>query len=100
MRNPMAVAGVGQGLAVAVVFQSIPIAAYSLIGAVVCHLVVRPLEERDLARRFGKSYQDDRDRIACWIPTFRATGVRRSVRRSGGLTRRPSVSASRGRPYR
>jgi len=48
VRNPMAIAGIGQGLAIAAMFQSVPIVAYSVLGAVIWHLVVRPIEERDL----------------------------------------------------
>lgn len=68
VRNPMAVAGVGQGLAIACLFQSLPLAVYALLGAVVWHWVVRPFEEEDLAARFGRSYQDYRARVRCWIP--------------------------------
>ncbi|MBM81817.1 MAG: hypothetical protein CMJ78_14670 [Planctomycetaceae bacterium] len=70
VRNPMAIAGIGQGLAIAAVFESIPILVYSLVGAVVWHLVVRPIEERDLAKRFGDSYLAYRERVTCWIPRF------------------------------
>ena len=70
VRNPMAVAGIGQGLAIAIIFQSLPIAVYSIIGALVWHLVVRPIEERDMVRRFGDTYQDYRRRVSCWIPTL------------------------------
>ena len=70
VRNPMAIAGIGQGLAIAIIFQSIPILVYSLVGALVWHLVVRPIEERDMARRFGDAYLAYRQRVTCWIPTF------------------------------
>jgi protein-S-isoprenylcysteine O-methyltransferase Ste14 len=36
-------------------------------------VVVRPVEERDMERRFGAAYEDYRRRVACWIPA----GVRR-----------------------
>ena len=71
VRNPMAVAGIGQGLALAVIFQSIPIFVYSLLGAVIWHFVVRPIEERDMVKRFGSSYLAYRERVTCWIPRFR-----------------------------
>lgn len=71
IRNPMAVAGVGQGLAIAIVFQSIPILIYSILGALVWHLAVRPVEERDMAQRFGQSYEEYRRQVSCWIPSFR-----------------------------
>jgi len=70
VRNPMAIAGIGQGLAIAIVFQSVPIVVYSMIGGLVWHLVVRPIEERDMVDRFGDSYLDYRRRVSCWMPTF------------------------------
>lgn len=71
VRNPMAIAGIGQGLAVAILFQSVPVLAYAILGAIVWHLVVRPFEERDMANRFGESYLKYKQRVACWIPTLR-----------------------------
>ena len=70
VRNPMAIAGVGQGLAVAILFLSIPVLVYSLLGAVLWHVVVRPIEERDLAKRFGDSYKNYRDHVPCWLPSL------------------------------
>ena len=32
VRNPMAIAGIGQGLSVALIFQSLPVGIYSLLG--------------------------------------------------------------------
>ncbi len=71
VRNPMAIAGIGQGISVAIIFQSIAILVYSVLGALVWQLVVRPIEENDLLTRFGKSYLDYRQRVSCWIPTFK-----------------------------
>lgn len=71
VRNPMAIAGIGQGVGIAMIFQSLPILIYSLLGAIVWHLVVRPFEEQDMVRRFGDSYVEYRTRVSCWIPTFR-----------------------------
>ncbi|MBA3847384.1 MAG: isoprenylcysteine carboxylmethyltransferase family protein, partial [Planctomycetes bacterium] len=45
VRNPMALAGCIQGLAVAAIMGSPAVAAYALAGAVVWHLVARPSEE-------------------------------------------------------
>ena len=71
VRNPMAIAGIGQGIAIAIVFQSVPISIYSVLGALVWHLVVRPSEERDMAQRFGEPYEVYRRQVSCWMPTFR-----------------------------
>ncbi len=71
VRNPMAIAGIGQGLAIAAMFQSTAILGYALLGAVIWHAAVRPFEEQDMARRFGRSYLDYRKRVICWLPRFR-----------------------------
>jgi len=70
VRNPMAIAGIGQGLAVSFVFQSVAILIYAILGALVWHLVVRPSEERDMSQRFGEPYEIYRRQVSCWKPTF------------------------------
>jgi len=71
VRNPMAVAGVGQGISISIIFGSIPILIYILIGAILWQLVVRPMEEKDMEQRFGKEYDQYRKNVRCWIPTFK-----------------------------
>src|SRR5699024_12773340 len=70
VRNPMAVAGIGQGIAVGLLGQSWLVIAYALAGAVLWHLLVRPEEERDLASRFGADYEigraSCRGRVSGW----------------------------------
>jgi protein-S-isoprenylcysteine O-methyltransferase Ste14 len=68
VRNPMAIAGLGQGLAVALLFLSLPLVVYCLLGGMVWHWVVRPFEERDMIERFGEPYRDYQKRVSCWIP--------------------------------
>lgn len=68
VRNPMAVAGLGQGVAVALLYLSWPIILYCLLGAVAWQLVVRPIEERDLLARFGARYAGYQRAVPCWIP--------------------------------
>jgi protein-S-isoprenylcysteine O-methyltransferase Ste14 len=71
VRNPMAIAGIGQGIGVSILFASIHVFVYALLGAVVWHLVVRPIEEKDMVLRFGKAYEVYRDKVKCWVPTFK-----------------------------
>ena len=68
VRNPMAIAGVGQSIAVSIAFSSISVLTYALLGAVLWHTVVRPLEENNMRVRFGSDFDDYRKRVACWIP--------------------------------
>jgi protein-S-isoprenylcysteine O-methyltransferase Ste14 len=71
VRNPMAVSGLGQGLAVALGAGSWLLLAYVAAGCLLWNYGVRPSEERDLLRRFGASYEDYRRRVRCWIPSAR-----------------------------
>ena len=71
VRNPMAVAGIGQGVAIAIIYQSFPILAYAALGALVWQLIVRPIEEQDMTHRFGESFLEYQRHVPCWIPRFR-----------------------------
>lgn len=70
VRNPMAVAGVGQGFAIGIVFSSFPIIFYAILGAVIWHIAVRPREEEDMLKRFGPAYKDYQSKVRCWIPNI------------------------------
>lgn len=68
LRNPMVVAGLGQGLAVAVWMGSWAVVAYVVTGGAIWQCLVRPAEERDLAEAFGADYERYRASVRCWIP--------------------------------
>lgn len=68
VRNPMAVSGIGQGLAVALFLGSPLVALYALMGSAIWQFVFRPLEEDDMAERFGTLYQEYRQNVRCWFP--------------------------------
>lgn len=68
VRNPMAVAGIGQGISIGLFFGSFLVIIYALLGAVLWHYLVRPEEEKDLEKRFGAAYLDYKNRVKCWIP--------------------------------
>lgn len=70
VRNPMALAGIGQGVSIGLYFGSFLIITYALAGAVLWHYWVRPVEEIDLENRFGEPYRTYKQRIKCWIPRF------------------------------
>ena len=71
VRNPMAIAGIGQGISVGIILGSYIIILYSISGAILWNIIVRPIEEKDLEQRFGKSYLEYKTKIKCWIPKFR-----------------------------
>jgi protein-S-isoprenylcysteine O-methyltransferase Ste14 len=71
VRNPMAIAGIGQGLAIGLWFGSVLILCYAAAGALLWHLFVRPAEERDLSLRFGSAYSVYRESVPLWRPRWR-----------------------------
>ncbi|YCK81983.1 isoprenylcysteine carboxylmethyltransferase family protein [Arthrobacter sp. D3-18] len=68
VRNPMAVAGIAQGVAVGMILGSWLVVAYAVLGSLLWNYAVRPLEEADLAKRFGAEFLMYRERVRCWVP--------------------------------
>lgn len=68
LRNPMVVAGLGQGAAVAVWLGSLAVVAYVLVGGLIWQYLVRPAEERDLRDAFGDEFAAYCNEVQCWIP--------------------------------
>ena len=68
VRNPMANAGILQAIAVGWYLGSYGVIAYSLAGAILWHVAVRPIEEADLRARFGETYEAYRSDVRLWIP--------------------------------
>ncbi|MCD2498373.1 methyltransferase family protein [Microbacterium nymphoidis] len=76
VRNPMAVAGIGQGVASGLILGSWLVVLYALAGALIWNWLVRPGEEADLEARFGEPFRRYRDSVNCWFPRLRRSGVR------------------------
>ena len=72
VRNPMAMAGISQGVAVGLMLSSWLVIAYSIAGSLVWNYVIRPLEESDLEARFDDAYRRYRMSVRCWWPRLRA----------------------------
>jgi protein-S-isoprenylcysteine O-methyltransferase Ste14 len=70
VRNPMVISAIGQGLASALILGSYLGFAYLILGITIWNSVLRPLEEADLAHRFGKPYVDYFQSVSAWIPKF------------------------------
>lgn len=68
LRNPMAVAGLLQGLGVAAIHGSLLMIPYVLAGGVLWQLFARGPEEAYLLSRFGEPYRRYREQVRCWIP--------------------------------
>lgn len=76
LRNPMAVAGIVQGVAVGMVIGSWLVILYAVAGSLVWNTLIRPLEEEDLAARFGHEFEAYRRRVGVWIPRRQGLRVR------------------------
>ena len=76
VRNPMAMAGIVQGIAIGILLSSWVVIAYAVIGSVIWNLAVRPHEEADLEQRFGADFRRYRDAVRCWIPRLRPVSAR------------------------
>ena len=68
VRNPMAIAGLGQGLAISIITRSVEVALFCILGMIIWNYLVRPIEEEDLRRTFGEEFQLYSSRVRCWIP--------------------------------
>lgn len=68
VRNPMAIAGITQGIAVGLILSSWLVVAYAIAGSLVWNYAVRPLEEADLEARFGDEFRCYRTSVRCWWP--------------------------------
>ena len=68
LRNPMVVAGLGQGAAVGVWLGSWAVLAYVFAGGLIWQYLVRPAEERDLRDAFGDQFAAYCTEVRCWIP--------------------------------
>lgn len=71
VRNPMAISGIGQGIAVALFLGSPLVFVYAVMGAFIWQFIFRPLEEEDLRIKFGADYENYRENVRCWIPRRR-----------------------------
>ena len=71
VRNPMIIAGLGQGASVGLWLGSWTDLAYVLLGGLLWNFLVRPTEERDLRETFGDDFTDYCSRVRCWVPRLR-----------------------------
>jgi protein-S-isoprenylcysteine O-methyltransferase Ste14 len=72
VRNPMAITGAMQGIAVGWFLGSYAVIACSIGCALLWHFAVRPIEEADLLERFGERYALYQQQVGLWWPRFPA----------------------------
>lgn len=70
VRNPMAITGLGQAIAVGIYKGSFSVITYAIAGGLIWHFTVRKIEEADLSDRFGEAYKNYQRAVKCWIPNF------------------------------
>ena len=68
IRNPMAIGGLGQGLSIALLYQSLALLAFYSLGILLWHFIIRPIEEKDLESRFGQDYRNYKATVRLWWP--------------------------------
>ena len=68
LRNPMAVAGLGQGVAMAIGHGTVLFMLICVCGGFVWNYTIRPVEEANMRERFGEQFEDYRKRVRCWWP--------------------------------
>ena len=85
VRNPMAISGIGQGIAVALFLGSPLVFVYAVTGALLWQFIYRPLEEEDLREKFGENYESYRRNVRCWIPRRRAYQIESTADSSNSI---------------
>ncbi|NJC55537.1 methyltransferase family protein [Brevibacterium marinum] len=70
VRNPMAIAGIAQGVAIGLFIGSWLVIVYAIVGSLLWNWLIRPHEEADLRQRFGAEFDEYCRRVSCWVPTF------------------------------
>ncbi len=68
VRNPLAIALLGQGTAVGVAMGSVPVLLYVAAVGAWMYFRVRPREERHLAKRFGTAWTDYSRNVRAFRP--------------------------------
>ena len=71
VRNPMAIAGLGQGSSVAIGLQSVEVGVYVLVGIIIWNYFVRPEEESYMANTFGDAFLQYQSSVRCWLPRIK-----------------------------
>lgn len=70
VRNPMAIGGLGQGLAIGIGVGATLMLVAVAAGGLLWNYVVRPVEETHLAAMFGPEFDEYRQQVRCWLPRW------------------------------
>ena len=75
VRNPMAIAGIAQGVSMGLLIGSWLVMVYAVIGSLLWNWLIRPHEEADLHDRFGNEYREYAKRVDCWWPRLNRSPI-------------------------
>src|SRR5699024_3362175 len=75
VRNPMAIAGIAQGVSMGLLIRSWLVVAYAIMGALLWNGLIRPHEEADLHDRFGNEYREYAKWVDCWWPRLNRSPI-------------------------
>lgn len=70
VRNPMAIAGLTQGLAVGIALGSWLMPLAVLTGGLLWNYFVRPVEEQHLAELYDDAFRKYQSQVDCWLPRW------------------------------
>ena len=79
LRNPVTTTTIAQGVGVFLYTGSALLIPYLCLLALAWHILIRPAEEHELQRRFGREYEFYRRSVRCWLP------MRRRFRQRGTI---------------
>ncbi len=79
LRNPVTATTIAQGVGVFLYTGSALLVPYFGLLALAWHLLIRPAEEHELQRRFGREYEFYQRSVRCWLPMRRRFHQRSSI---------------------
>jgi protein-S-isoprenylcysteine O-methyltransferase Ste14 len=71
LRNPLLVSGMVQGLAAAMFTGALLVVPCVALGGLLWQAFIRPVEDRELTRAFGRGYEAYRRNVRHWLPMRR-----------------------------
>src|SRR5699024_10848619 len=75
VRNPMAIAGIAQGVSMGLLIGSWLVVVYAVIGSLLWNWLIRPHEEAALHDRFGNEYREYARRVDWWWPRLNRSPI-------------------------
>ncbi len=68
LRNPLVTSTLWIGIGVGLYTGALLVFAYLAFGAILWHVIVRPVEDANLQRYFGREFEAYHRSVRCWLP--------------------------------